>query len=415
LNLGLIDEEFAPASLADLEPTTLEGLRSYEAGTLIKGAEPIDKSLDTESYYDVLHGGGQSTPPEPSHAAQATPPSDDDFGPGVVEHLETGIPQEESSAAAEPTPAEATPAAHDSAVTPHASAAPVDGFESFEQVEDEAFTPPSEHETPALPDLDATPAAPFTPVSSATPVESSEAVTPAGSETERGATPASSSEIFVTETMADLYLSQGHTDSALDIYRKLLEHRPGDPRLIERIREVESRTSGRTARVPTPEAPSEPVAGRGPTIREFLVALVGSKPNGDAGSARTNGTPESAASNELANGSIDALFSGAESPTSGGEPANPLVDAFSDFASDAPMLEGQPAHPASNELSLDQVFKVATPVRTEAQPEGFSFDQFFSGEASSSPTSPPNANTTPAEGTDDIAQFNAWLNGLKKT
>jgi len=64
--------------------------------------------------------------------------------------------------------------------------------------------------------------------------------------------------------------------------------------------------------------------------------------------------------------------------------------------------------------SLDQVFKVATPIRNVAQPDGFSFDQFFAGEASSSPASPP-TNTPAAEGTDDIAQFNAWLNGLKKT
>jgi tetratricopeptide (TPR) repeat protein len=409
LHLGLIDEEFTPAMPGEIEPTTLEGLRSYEAGTLIKGNEAIDKSLDTEPYYDVLHGGGRSTPPESELLAQADAPSDDDFAPGLVEGFETdhAMEDEDSSERVGGT-------AESSAVASDVSSTPVEGLEAFEDdAQDPASDPFATSADASAPITDATPAPSFTPASEATPVEPSEPVSPLAEASAREETPASGSEIFVTETMADLYLSQGHLDSALDIYRRLQEHRPDDARLAERIREVESRASGRASRVATPEVPAAPTAPRGPTIREFLLAVVRSKPNVSDFSPQTGATAEPVAFDEHAAGSIDALFGGSETFSSAGE-SSPLAEAFSEQPLDAPMLEGQPAHPASSELSLDQVFNVATPARTEAQPEGFSFDQFFAGEATSSPASPP-TNTPPAEGTDDIAQFNAWLNGLKKT
>jgi tetratricopeptide (TPR) repeat protein len=430
-NLGLIDDEFTPASLSDVEPTTLEGLRSYEAGTLIKGNETIDKSLDTESYYDVLHGSGRSTPPDSSSAPHETPPSDDDFAPGIVEHFETGLDAEGAAAS------ESVADAFETEETPQVSSTPIEGFEAFEEEDDfadhafeipgasptperdatpvESFAPPT-FETPVsstTPVSSATPVSSVTPASSAPPVESNEPVVVADDAAARGSTPAASSEIFVTETMADLYLSQGHVDSALDIYRRLLEHRPEDSRLAERIREVESRVSGRTARVTTPEIPAEPVAPRGPTIREFLVSLIASRPSVADFAPPAELDVPSADSPDAVGGTIDALFSSAELSSRNDE-TSVLAEAFSETSSDDPMLEGQPARPAANELSLDQVFKVATPARTEAQPDGFSFDQFFAGEANSSQASPPNS-TPPAEGTDDIAQFNAWLNGLKKT
>jgi len=414
IELGLIEEDFAPASTNEIEPTIIEGLRSYEAGTLVKGSEPIDKSLDTESYYDVLHGSGRSTPPEQSHPTHEIPPSDDDFAPGFIEH-DTSFGVEEHVRASE-TPVEA----HASFETPHSSSTPVEGLESFEDDVEGDFSPRGAPtpETSHTPPASATPVTSFTPVAPTTAIEPAEPVAHASSDTPvRQATPASGSETFVTETMADLYLSQGHVDSALDIYRKLLEQRPDDARLSERVRDAESRLSGRhTPRVATPVA-AEPVASRGPSIREFLVALIGAKPG--QSQAATSREPlqdfASAETDPAVSGSIDALFSSAEGPVSKGDSTSALAEAFSEHGSDTPMLEGQPAHPAASELSLDQVFKGATPSRTEAQPQGFSFDQFFAGEANASPASPANGNTSPVEGTDDIAQFNAWLNGLKKT
>ena len=52
--------------------------------------------------------------------------------------------------------------------------------------------------------------------------------------------PAHVEEAFVTETMAELYLSQGHLESAMDIYRKLVEQRPSDDGLRDRLHAVEA-------------------------------------------------------------------------------------------------------------------------------------------------------------------------------
>jgi hypothetical protein len=104
------------------------------------------------------------------------------------------------------------------------------------------------------------------------------------------AAPEAVGEAFVTETMADLYLQQGHLESALDIYRKLVEQRPGDAQLRERLGVIERRVLGTSGLTPAtaasvPEetsstassaqraAPAVPAAG--PTIREFLGFLTG--------------------------------------------------------------------------------------------------------------------------------------------
>jgi hypothetical protein len=161
---------------------------------------------------------------------------------------------------------------------------------------------------------------------------------------------------------------------------------------------------------PTPAVPS--VSVDAPTVRipAFRSAVL-------------RGTP--AGSSETVSGSIDALFTGANASAADSDAAATLSQAF---AADAPEatpakpLQGVPAHAASSELSLDHVFKT-TPARPrESEGDGFSFDQFFAEELSEGtakggaepPTAPGNAGPGGGAG-DDIAQFNNWLNGLKKT
>lgn len=79
-------------------------------------------------------------------------------------------------------------------------------------------------------------------------------------------------------------------------------------------------------------------------------------------------------------------------------------------------LPGRPSKPAASELSLDHVFRHATPA-TGNPSHSFSFDQFFSQQAQqdvaasdAAPSGEQNAGLS-----DDIQQFNAWLEGLKKT
>ena len=120
-------------------------------------------------------------------------------------------------------------------------------------------------------------------------------------------------------------------------------------------------------------------------------------------------------------GSIDALFSGRGPSASDVEAADALSQAFGPDKAETPPapLKGVPAHAASSELSLDHVFKSTQPRRQDVENIDFSFDQFFSDElgdnAPKSGTEPSaNAGKGGAPG-DDIAQFNNWLNGLKKT
>jgi hypothetical protein len=58
----------------------------------------------------------------------------------------------------------------------------------------------------------------------------------------------------------------------------------------------------------------------------------------------------------------------------------------------------------------------STSVQSSSASEGFSFDQFFSGDTNVAPPKPSTEmGAPPVESPDDIAQFNAWLSGLKKT
>jgi hypothetical protein len=72
-----------------------------------------------------------------------------------------------------------------------------------------------------------------------------------------------------TETMADVYLSQGHRQKALEIYEKLLQERPQDPRLLSKVKELavavfleQQKESAGDGSGPDDENPNKPLAGR---------------------------------------------------------------------------------------------------------------------------------------------------------
>ena len=77
------------------------------------------------------------------------------------------------------------------------------------------------------------------------------------------ATPAAAESVFVTETMAELYIQQGLPDEALRIYRELIDRRD-DPALHQRIAEIEAtrRAAG---------APRE-------TVRDFFARIGARRP-----------------------------------------------------------------------------------------------------------------------------------------
>jgi tetratricopeptide (TPR) repeat protein len=159
---------------------------------------------------------------------------------------------------------------------------------------------------------------------------------------------------FVTETMAQLYLEQGHRDQALDIYRQLVASRPNDAELRARVDAVEragERPKAPPADDPIASAPaSQPAAPRqetvrvsqrqfnraGPSIRDVLRNLLGI--DGSASNGTGNGSVASA-TGEGDVGSIDTLFS-----------ATPVADEITSLAA---AFDGGYVAPTG---SIDEVF-----------------------------------------------------------
>jgi tetratricopeptide (TPR) repeat protein len=310
---------------------------------------------------------------------------------------------------------------------------------------------------------------------------------------------AATAQAFVTETMADLYLQQGHPESALEIYHKLVSQRPEDARLRARMRVIERQVQRQGA---APSVVATAVA-EGMNIREFLAGIVVRRPTATAASAVDSArreaerqvereamalraqsmehlkvptpvaqmasidedfgspfpTPEVALDLVSAEAAVEAfrvsfgepafevptdsrvpervtIPSGAAAAASRGTPAAPsetvrgslgALFANADAASgpgiakpspaqspEPQPLQGAPAHKAASELSLDHVFKKGKAPR-ESDPDRLSFDQFFADhlvEGSAKSGAEPKG--SPRQGADDVAQFNTWLNRLKK-
>ena len=233
---------------------------------------------------------------------------------------------------------------------------------------------------------------------------------------------------FMTETMAELYLQQGHREEALRVYRAVLAQRPGDASLRATVARLESEMSPRGQ--PAPRGPElrrdapVPTQYSGPTIREVLSVVALRRPgyrpapwghNGSA-PAEVSAAPAMAS---LGQDAIGAIFGNASVTSEDEFAAVALALAFAESNGDAmatggagaQQLAGAPAHQASNELSLDSVFGGGAPA--PAAPSSFSFDQFFSQRAAAEGATDTSGGTR-AGAPDDVAQFTQWLEGLKQ-
>lgn len=246
---------------------------------------------------------------------------------------------------------------------------------------------------------------------------------------------------FVTETMAELYLQQGHRDEALRVYRALLEQRPNDGLLAARVAELSVPAALETAADAPDEAHSDVhYVHSGPTIRELLSAIATRRPgfraeppreNGAAPAGSPAGMPEDYASepestapmqeyDAPSSDALSSLFGSLQIAAADEGAATALAYAFMDLdglesgAAGAEAMGGAPARQASNELSLDAVFKGGE-AAAPAAPSSFSFDQFFSQRATAE--QPVQSGVQTASGgtsRDDVAQFTQWLEGLKQ-
>jgi hypothetical protein len=201
-------------------------------------------------------------------------------------------------------------------------------------------------------------------------------------------------DLVVTESMAELLLQQGHSTEALTVYRHL-EARTGNERFREKAAEIE-RTRAPAAPAPVPAAAGgpEPAATAMPTPSYSV--------------QQTHGQ------------SVQAFLRGVLGARPPVQQAPPAAHAEAPRASSDASASGAPTRPAHDSLSLSSVFGEESTPTPPAVPAagaasspgqgGVSYDEFF-GSAGSGPTRP---SRTPDSKSDDLDQFHAWLQNLKR-
>ncbi|HEV8599905.1 MAG TPA: tetratricopeptide repeat protein [Gemmatimonadales bacterium] len=213
------------------------------------------------------------------------------------------------------------------------------------------------------------------------------------SEEPESSSSAAEPELMVTETMAEIFLRQGHRELALAVYSQLAQREPGNERVAAAFSRLQSELVPPAPPTPPPAAP----AAEAPSPRRSLAA------------AATGGR------------SVGELFASvlrAERPS--------VTSAIHPPAFEPPRgPSGEPTRPAPESLSLSAVFGEeaapagpagAPPEPGSAEP---SFEQFFTpAEGSTAEVQlpkPPNDQAVMSSlAPEDLEQFNAWLRGLKR-
>jgi tetratricopeptide (TPR) repeat protein len=372
------------------EPSELVFLPSDQSSAPPEQASPAVPSSAAEETSPAVSASAQSQPEaeeaprglERHYPVQEPTPQE----PSVAEAPRPEAPRAEASAEEAPSQAISSegPGVEELGVTARDSAA--DGLTSAipEAVSplDWSGPPPAAAEESVAPAPE-----PFAAASAPIPEPPASKPEPAPRPAERTFSGASS-EPFVNETMAQLYLQQGYKQLALQVYRQLAVSRPQDEGLRKRIAEIEAADAAEhpsevtTARKEVPvERPAVPeeTAGRQPSIREFFATLGRRRPPnpGSRGSSRSGNN----------------------------QPADTRAP-----------LGAAPAGP-----TLDSVFAGATVSASDARAAS-RLAGAFSGGTGSSRTSPPTPPMpTPRvnprvpqtqESEEDVAKFRAWLDGL---
>jgi tetratricopeptide (TPR) repeat protein len=190
---------------------------------------------------------------------------------------------------------------------------------------------------------------------------------------------------LLTETMGDLYLRQGFSAEAADVYRRLIEQRPDDVGLMAKLASIEG------------PPPSLSAAALGTeSSRSWLQRLALSRIAG----------PVSLVAPEPSEG------------------PSPMEQAFSQSES-APEPAGEPTRPATDSFTLDAIFgaqggaaaepaPALPPAAAPAPPTGTSFDAFFGAPPEDGSVRPDTDTQSAPPPEDDISSFNSWLRGLKR-
>ena len=311
-------------------------------------AEPAPIRMDDESPEPVA-ANSEASPPEPQSEAPpwSEPPPEPAPAVGEAEPEWTAAPEpveRSSEPAVEPAPEEPEPVLAESPAAP-ITPEPVPFGDDTALLGSEP-THAAWEEPPTPLDLDDVGEADLEP-------EAEQMVSSDGRDT-----PAEEPELVVTETMAEIFLRQGHRELALAVYTQLAQREPENPR-----------------------------------IREAKEGLAQELRPGAAGS----GLPVYAAAltgGQSVRGFFDQLLGmpGPDEPTEGPS----LGAVFGAARTEIPEPEAEGVEP------------------------GPSYDEFFRGgaepgaipRASASP--PPEPNPGTGSDAEDIEEFNAWLRGLKR-
>ena len=175
--------------------------------------------------------------------------------------------------------------------------------------------------------------------------------------------------LIVTESMAELFLRQGHRELALAVYRQLAARGSVSERLQAEMARVEAELSSR-ASVAVEGKPYAARATGGQSVEEFLQGVLRAQPPAQASSVLP-----------------PAIEPAAGEPTRATSDTLPLSAVFGD----EPVVPPRPQ-----------------PAPAQSEP---SFDEFFGAAPSPEPT-PAGGAERPE--TEDLRQFNEWLKGLKR-
>lgn len=363
--LMLEDLEPAPLAQADLEPPP-EGLELEEPVRFAEPVEPLsglvgrdDAESDlldefrVETSEDIVlrsAGGGEFQVPNAAEELFAREIEHSPFG------AETPLASAPAESPGESAPSESTLMA-ESAPVAHSNSA----VESTPLEESASIAEPSQAEESSPVEE----APPETPEPVEAIVESPAATALAGEVTPVEPEP------VITETMAEVLLDQGHPSEALRVYRELETRGTGELKFRDKIAELE-------AQAPAPVRRAYSAAEtRGRPVRELLREILAARPPAVAAAPAARPTPA---------------------------PAQPPA-------------AGAPTRPAAEALSLSSVFgEEASPSppavpAAGGQEAGVSFDEFFGTPPSAGAT---RASRAPDPKSDDLDQFHAWLQNLKR-
>ncbi len=190
---------------------------------------------------------------------------------------------------------------------------------------------------------------------------------------------------MLTETLGDLYLSQGFKGEAADVFRRLLSQRPGDGALRAKLQALES-----------PPADLSAAALGAESVGVWLSRIAAARLPGPVSPLPAEASPGPSP--------LEAAF--AAPPEAAGEPAHPANDAFS-----LDQIFGAPADAPAAPAPPGDAAPAPAPL-----PPGASFDEFFGAPPEAGSVRPvaraPDAPAQPGE--EDLSAFNAWLQGLKR-